>query len=72
MNLHSRNLTFAIIYTKHFFVGIKMYAQKLLSHIKTEITLAQTSNISNIPEHRLLRPRSKLIIPPKMILFIKI
>lgn len=39
------------MYTKHFFVGIKMYAQKLLSNIKTEITLAQTSNISNIPEH---------------------
>lgn len=34
-----------------FFLGIKMYTQKLLSHIKTEITLAQTSNISNIPEH---------------------
>lgn len=38
-------------YIQHFFVGIKMNAQKLLSHIKTEITLAQTSNISNIPEH---------------------
>lgn len=49
-----------------------MYAQKLLSHIKTEITLAQTSNVSNIPEHRLLRPRNKLIITPKMILLIKI